>query len=1634
MRQPVGLALLLVLALAACADTVEPPSTATAPPTTTPSAPSSVEPVLPTSSPEPMATLSAMPTGSLPKGPPWPSFVRELDFGIAAGNSYGPQALALHPELDWIYARTRNQQATGAGQITILSRTTGQVLARAETGLDTYGEGDLVLDPQEDRLYTVNADEDSASILDALTLEILHTLEGVSRLALDSRAGRLYIAGLGGLRSVDTEDYRILHETNVAYAPRFLAVAVEPMAGRVYLAWQENGDHYLAQYDAETLEKRVVSPLPGPPNDLVSDPGRPLVYLTLSDGERNLLWAIDERGQLAAERVLGEWSQTTRLALDPNADVLFLGRDHYSQYSITLLDLQDWQETSEIPLDLAPNTLLWDSGSSQLLVGHTYAHKIRIVDTQAGETAAMYPTALDLVDLAVDPQRGHLYVTNSAGSLHILNSENNETLAVLPGEGFIAVDGPHGRLYTGGRGSEHVRVYDADALQQTGQIETEAKPVADAHSGGLYLVQNGIYIADLDTLTITGILSDTLPRANGYSPNPSAVDAVVDAGSGRLFAIINNGVPGSNSGTYLYVYEPITLERILTDTERSPTHLDIDPTTGRAYVSRIHLAGRSTSVLENGYEYKARLEAVFGAVRVDPGLNRLYLSVSGSEEGHLLVLDARNLDVLGSVPIPGGFALHALDSHRHLLYLTGTDGRVQIWSATGASQAEPQEPILERPATAEISQLFLGPQDVPIFTGSLYRSDNLGGSWQRIDAGLPRRGTQHLAVSPSFPEDYALFAALKATDEGLGIWKSLDGGRSWRMTNRGLSDLAVTDLAISPSYTQDLTLFATSRKGGLYRSEDGGESWVQLTGLYCPGDAHPQPPTGVFLSPTYGRIITADGSQAGTQDRTLFVAHDGLYRSKDGGETWQSMNLSLSSLAFSPNFARDQTVFGWTGQGGLFRSTDGGDSWQPASAGLALNGYGWGHVIVSPDFPTSQTLYFVWSPTAPDTTAQFFRSRDAAHHWEQLTGQVPEGATPVELSADGSRFLALDKHAQLTTWTIEELDWRAITRPSMDDIELYDLVLSPDFPDNRTLFGLSEGAGILRSADAGATWDDTGFPLRGTSGLPLRLTLVPPERLFVGTPLGLYLSLDGATWLPAEGGLPKGVPVTTPQLGRDGSLRVLTGDASDPEPQRIYHSTDGGQTWITAIPALPQAAILEDLQLSPDFGRDLTAFLAPSPGKPWRTKGSTEWEVFGPPGEWELSSLQVSPSFGHDRLLFMRLQDNSLWKSTDGGDSWSRIDPPWGGEAPIAVTQSSGYRLDALTLSPTFAQDGVILTQAGSALYRSVEEGGSWNRVLALAPGTTRAAFSPDYLQDGVIYLLQGSSLYRSTDRGQTWETLPPVPWSGADAVELLLSPTFPSDDTLLTWTTSGQVYQSQTGGQSWSDISRGLPTMGIRQVTFSPTHARDELLYLVPAGPGLFTLVGSSSWISSGARRPKVTPTPEPRITPTPRPANTPEPEVCPLQPELIQGVWDQIRPQLGCPEEPATARTLAEQAFEHGRMIWDSVTKEILVLMDTNRWLAVDDTFEERVDPAYDPALPLPPKQPQRGFGKVWREQLGGAQAAIGWALEDERPVNGYQQPFQRGYVYWTSAVAPGATAEGTAYLLYENGTWQSISVPGP
>lgn len=203
---------------------------------------------------------------------------------------------------------------------------------------------------------------------------------------------------------------------------------------------------------------------------------------------------------------------------------------------------------------------------------------------------------------------------------------------------------------------------------------------------------------------------------------------------------------------------------------------------------------------------------------------------------------------------------------------------------------------------------------------SLYKSTNWN-SWVLVNASLPFMPVT-IAASPYFQTDQTLFASSDHWGQQ-GLYRSQNGGLSWvSVTPTSPQYFAKADFVFSPSYQSDQTVFAASPSNGLYKSQNSGNSWVKLstpTSLF--GDIY------LGLSPNYA------------QDQTLFVKDwntEGL-RSVDGGSTWARIGSCClrpidSRVVASLNFPNDQTVVI-----GAFTSEDAGLTWRKPR-GITSNG------------------------------------------------------------------------------------------------------------------------------------------------------------------------------------------------------------------------------------------------------------------------------------------------------------------------------------------------------------------------------------------------------------------------------------------------------------------------------------------------------------------------------------------------------------------------------------------------------------------------------------------------------------------------------------------------------------------------
>ncbi len=180
----------------------------------------------------------------------------------------------------------------------------------------------------------------------------------------------------------------------------------------------------------------------------------------------------------------------------------------------------------------------------------------------------------------------------------------------------------------------------------------------------------------------------------------------------------------------------------------------------------------------------------------------------------------------------------------------------------------------------------------------------------------------------------------------------------------GLSDASTVAIdSGGQSQRQAPVVFLSTETGRLYRSQDRGLHWAEVAAWAGLGVAFM-----LCVSPQFA------------QDRTVFAATaDGVFRSLDGGDHWEScsfglLDLEILCLAPAPNFDVNGLIWAGTANGGLYRSRNAGRAWR--DSGLGLPDTAVQCLAVSPYYLEDQTLF------AGTEGRGVYRSQDGGATWE----------------------------------------------------------------------------------------------------------------------------------------------------------------------------------------------------------------------------------------------------------------------------------------------------------------------------------------------------------------------------------------------------------------------------------------------------------------------------------------------------------------------------------------------------------------------------------------------------------------------------------------------------------------------------
>lgn len=624
--------------------------------------------------------------------------------------------------------------------------------------------------------------------------------------------------------------------------------------------------------------------------------------------------------------------------------------------------------------------------------------------------------------------------------------------------------------------------------------------------------------------------------------------------------------------------------------------------------------------------------------------------------------------------------------------------------------------------------------------GGVWKSEDGGVHWKPIFDEQPVSSVGSIAVAPSDPN--VLYVGSGEANirgnvaPGNGIYKSTDGGRTWSHVWKQVGQIGT--MAVHPTdpdvaYAAVLGhAFGPNPERGVFRTEDGGVTWQRVLFVDEATGA-----SDVAIDPTNPRILFAGTWQAVRRPWELVSGGPGggLWRSADGGESWQRLEDSglpegvwgKVGVRVAPSDPQRVYAIIEAEEGGLFRSDDGGSTWRRTSGHRALRQRAWYYSVLTVDPRDPDT---VWIPQVA-----MLRSIDggltihsvpgfshADHHDLWIDPTAPERMIAghdggIDLSFDGGK------------------SWRA---PKLPLAQFYNLDVDDRLP-------YRVGGTIQDQGTASAPHDSLkaeGHALSewryagGGEAGDFVYGEGEPGHVYAGE-YGGYLShydesTDQARMVSSYPTNPSGHGAedlrhrfqwTAPLATSKHDPRVLYHGA-----ERLFRSTDRGATW-TAI--------------SPDLTRADRSKMKWSGGP--ITGDNTGVEIYG-----TIFSVAESPL--ERGAIWAGTDDGLIHLTRDGGTTWKNVTPrglpEWG---TVEAIEPSRFAAGTAYV----VADAHRLDDYRPYLFRTRDWGASWESLAGELPEDVHLfVVREDPEREGLLYLGHERGLSMSRDEGRTWEPL----------------------------------------------------------------------------------------------------------------------------------------------------------------------------------------------------------------------------------------------------------------------------------------
>ncbi len=617
------------------------------------------------------------------------------------------------------------------------------------------------------------------------------------------------------------------------------------------------------------------------------------------------------------------------------------------------------------------------------------------------------------------------------------------------------------------------------------------------------------------------------------------------------------------------------------------------------------------------------------------------------------------------------------------------------------------------------------------------------------------------------------------------------------------------------------TVYVAAASGGILKTTNSGATWTNIF-----KDQATIPVGDIAIDKTNTNLIYAGTGEANSSSQSF--RGDGIYKSTDGGATWQFSGLGLSAYIgrIVIDHSDSQRVFAAAcgnlftpdGNRGVYRTTNGGNTWE--------------RVLFVSD--STSAIDIVQHPTNPDIlyaamwermrglnyrrsfgeTSGIWKSTDGGDTWTELTTGLPQGSETgriglaISPSSPSVLYAFYDNQFEVAVYKTQNSgqNWTRTNDGSVQGMNssfgwyFGQVRVHPENPDRVYLLGQI----MFTTADGGNSWNETGYEMHVDHHA---LVFHPVTgRMYEGNDGGLYFSDDdGNSWdkinnLPLTQFYDIEIDYLNPDRLYGGTqdnntVRTWTGQTGD------WEAILGGDGFYSLVDYTNSNIIYAEYQYG-ELHKSTNGGSWMNPINDYWSSDRVNW-----------SAPVVMHPVNPQTLYFGTYR---VWKTTNGGNSWTAVS----GDLTNGDDGSSYHTLTTLAVS-SIEPDILLAGSDDSRVHLSTNGGSLWTDISSGLPERWITRVATDPFDVNTIYVtLSGfrwdepiAHVYKSTDLGQTWQPIS----SGLPEIPVNAFVADPGEQGRYFIGTDAGVFMSENDGSTWQSMNQGLGNVPVTSMKIHP-------------------------------------------------------------------------------------------------------------------------------------------------------------------------------------------------------------------------